>query len=122
MTGDHSKQLRPCLYVAQNYQLHFEIVIGGKMDCYWNLIYLFGWEKINQLKASKIPISFLLTQPGNSKTKSSVLWKWRGVYKKDSRKTISANPERQIFEIFTLVQTMVAFQGYTKVQKLLTRS
>ena len=30
------------------------------------------------------------------------------MYKKDFSKAISANPERQIFEIFTLVQIMVA--------------
>ena len=30
------------------------------------------------------------------------------MYKKDFSKAISANPERHIFEIFTLVQIMVA--------------
>ena len=28
--SDHSKQLRPCLYVAQNYQFQFEIVFLGE--------------------------------------------------------------------------------------------
>ena len=43
------------------------------------------------------------------------------VHKKASRKTISANPERQIFEIFTLVPTMVTSQGDAKLEKLLAR-
>ena len=29
-TGDHSKQLRPCLCMVQNYQFQIEIVVGGK--------------------------------------------------------------------------------------------
>ena len=36
-------------------------------------------------------------------------------YKKDSRKTISASPERQIFKIFTSVPIMVASQGDAKL-------
>ena len=43
------------------------------------------------------------------------------VHKKASRKTISANPERQIFDIFTLVPTMVTSQGDAKLDKLLAR-
>ena len=31
---DHSKQLNPCLYVAQNYRFQFKIVIAGK----WTVI------------------------------------------------------------------------------------
>ena len=53
-TGERSKQLRTCLYVVQNYQLQFEIVIGEKMDCYQNFLYLCRREKINELKASTI--------------------------------------------------------------------
>ena len=36
-------------------------------------------------------------------------------YKEDSRKVLSADLERQIFEIFTLAPTMVASQGDIKV-------
>lgn len=39
------------------------------------------------------------------------------VDKKNSRKAISANPERQVFKIFTLVPTMVAFQGDAKLNR-----
>ena len=31
---DHSKQLNPCLYLAQNYRFQFKIVIAGK----WTVI------------------------------------------------------------------------------------
>ena len=41
-------------------------------------------------------------------------------YKKDSKKEISANPERQIFKIFTSLLIMVASQGETKLNKVLT--
>ena len=41
------------------------------------------------------------------------------VYKKDSRKTISTNPERSIFKIFTLLSTVLASKGDTKLNKLL---
>ena len=34
VTGDHAKQLRPFLYVAQDYRFKFKIVTGKKMDCY----------------------------------------------------------------------------------------
>ena len=57
--SDHSKQLRPCLYVVQNYQFQFEIVFFlGK----WNVIdilfvYLFLREKINQLQVKNKPIN-----------------------------------------------------------------
>ena len=43
------------------------------------------------------------------------------VYKKDSRNTISANPERQIFEIFRAVPTMMGSQGDTQLNNLLAR-
>ena len=39
-------------------------------------------------------------------------------YKKDSKKEISTNPERQIFEIFTSLLIMVASQGETKLNKV----
>ena len=39
-------------------------------------------------------------------------------YKKDSRKAISANPERQMFEIFTSVPIIVTSQEDTKLNKL----
>ena len=38
-TGDYSKQLKPCLYVVQNYRFQFKIVIGGKMDSHRYFIY-----------------------------------------------------------------------------------
>ena len=41
------------------------------------------------------------------------------VYKKHSRKAISASPERQVFKFFTSVPTIVASQGDTKQNKLL---
>ena len=50
-TGDYSKQLRPCLYVVQNFQ--FEIFIGGKIDCYQNFICLFFPSKNNKAIKSK---------------------------------------------------------------------
>ena len=34
VTGDHSKQLKPCLYVVQNYWFQIEIVIVEKIDFY----------------------------------------------------------------------------------------
>ena len=40
MTADHLKQLRPCLYVVQNYRFQFEMAIAGKMDCHQNFISL----------------------------------------------------------------------------------
>ena len=43
-TGDHSKQIRPCLYVDQNYRFQFETVIAGK----WTIIeilFIFSVEK-----------------------------------------------------------------------------
>ena len=43
LTGDHSKQLRPCSYMVQSYQFQLEILIVGK-----------------------IPRSFPLTKPENS--------------------------------------------------------
>ena len=39
------------------------------------------------------------------------------VSKKESKKSISANPVWQIFDIFTLVPTMLASQGDTKLNK-----
>ena len=57
-TGDHSKQLRACLYVVQNDRFQFEVVfLGGGMDYYQNFIYL-SRKKLNQLKASKTPRGF----------------------------------------------------------------
>ena len=38
MTGDHSKQFRPCLKVIQNNWFQLEIVIWGKIDCYQNFV------------------------------------------------------------------------------------
>ena len=32
MQGDHSRQLKPCLYVVQSYRFQIEIVIVGKID------------------------------------------------------------------------------------------
>ena len=58
--GDHSKEIRPCLNVVQNYRFQFEIVIRGKMDCYRNFIYFFRQEKTNHLTAIKVSRSFLL--------------------------------------------------------------
>ena len=56
-TGGHSKQLRPCSFMNQNYLFPFEIVIVGKMDCYQNFIYLsFLSRKNKSIKASKMPI------------------------------------------------------------------
>ena len=43
-------------------------------------------------------------------------------YKKDSKKEISANPERQIFEIFTSLLMMVASQGETKLNKVIKKN
>ena len=40
MTADHLKQLRPCLYVVQNYRFQFEMAIAGKMDCHQNFVRL----------------------------------------------------------------------------------
>ena len=57
---DHSKQLNPCLYLAQNYRFQFKIVIAGK----WTFIFIyssFASKKIKKSKTSKIPRSFLLT-------------------------------------------------------------
>ena len=42
LTGDHSKLLRPCLYMVQNYQFPFEIAIGRKIDFY---LFIFSVEK-----------------------------------------------------------------------------
>ena len=50
-TGDHSKQLKPCLYVIQNYWFPLKTIIGRKIDC-WNLIYLYCREKTKQLRTS----------------------------------------------------------------------
>ena len=41
------------------------------------------------------------------------------VYKKDFRRAFSANPEWQIFKIYTSVPTMMASQGDTEINKLL---
>ena len=41
------------------------------------------------------------------------------VHKKDSRKPISTNPERQIFNIFSSMPSTVASQVDTKLNKLL---
>ena len=57
-TSDQSKQLRSCLYKAQNYQFQYKIVIGTSIE---NLFIFSDEKKINQLKASKIPRSFPLT-------------------------------------------------------------
>ena len=62
VTGHHLKQLRPCLYVVQNYQFQFEIVLWGKWTVIKMLfVYQSRREKINQLQASKIQRSFLQT-------------------------------------------------------------
>ena len=50
-TGDHSKQLRLCLYVVQNYRFQLEIIIAEKWTVTEILFaYFFRREKINQLK------------------------------------------------------------------------
>ena len=62
MKGDHSKQLKPCLYVVQSYRFQIEIVIVGKIDFHQHFLCLpFHRRKINQLKTSKIPKSFFVT-------------------------------------------------------------
>ena len=61
--------------MVQNYRFQLGIVTGGKIDFIEILfVCLFGWEKINWLKTSKIPRSFLLTQPENSDARFSVPW------------------------------------------------
>ena len=55
MRLNHSKQRRPCIYAVRNYRFHFEIVIGEKMERHRNFVHSFFREKINRLKASKIP-------------------------------------------------------------------
>ena len=59
--GDHSKQLRPCLYVVQKLSISIPNSYWGKNGLLSKFyIYLFRREKINQLKASKI-LRFFLT-------------------------------------------------------------
>ena len=41
------------IYMIQNYQIQFEIVIVGKMDCYWNFICLCFPSRKNKLIKSK---------------------------------------------------------------------
>ena len=44
--SDHSKQLRPCLYVAQNYQFQFEIVFLGENGMLLTFyLFIFFFEK-----------------------------------------------------------------------------
>ena len=52
-TDDHSQQLRPCLQVVQNYRFQFEIVVGGKIDCYPKFICLSFPLRKNKLTKSK---------------------------------------------------------------------
>ena len=40
VTGDRSKQIRPCLCMFENYRFQFEIAIGWKIDCYQNFGFL----------------------------------------------------------------------------------
>ena len=50
------------LYMVQKYLYQFEMVIRGKLTVIKILfVYLFDREKVNQLKASKIPTNFFLT-------------------------------------------------------------
>ena len=44
---DHSKQLNPCLYVAQNYRFQFKIVIAGK----WTVIDILFIPLLRQKKS-----------------------------------------------------------------------
>ena len=43
-TGDYSKQIRPCLYVDQNYRFQFEIVIVGKRTII-EILFIFSVER-----------------------------------------------------------------------------
>ena len=52
-TDDHSQQLRPCLQVVQTYQFQFEIVVGGKIDCYPKFICLCFPSRKTELIKSK---------------------------------------------------------------------
>ena len=48
--------------MVQKYLYQFEMVIRGKLTVTEILfVYLFDREKVNQLKASKIPTNFFLT-------------------------------------------------------------
>ena len=60
-TGYHSKQLKPCLCVVQNYRFQFKTVIGEKMDCYQNIICLsFPLRKIKPIKRNSSSKKFIL--------------------------------------------------------------
>ena len=55
--GDHLKQLKPCLYVVQNYRFQFKIVIGRKWTVI-KILFVYLSEKAIKLKVIKIPSSF----------------------------------------------------------------
>ena len=127
------QQLKPFYMGFKIINFNSKQLLGGQTVIKISFAYHFCRAKIHQLKASKIPRSFSLTQQdflslenkghighNASKHENNQLDNKDGrdgmqEYKKDSRKTISASPERQIFKIFTSVPIMVASQGDAKL-------
>lgn len=130
--------LRPCLYVVQN-----SIPIQNsywEINWNWKFIYLFCQERKpikSKVKSKTFSpnltrkfwnkifclLRVLLDEHNVSKFKNKIVVNKKDsrddiqeLYKNDSRKAIYANPERQIFKIFTLVLTMVLTLGNINYQ------